>query len=513
MRNISVVLYSPPATGNIATIYPLLETYYSEFGDSPELVNWLLPYIHYNNDLDSVVLHIVSENPQILGIGRYVWNESQVDYVAKRVKEQCPNIVIVAGGPHQDILYNSTPFAGREYVDAILEPGFYGEVFFTAILNMMTSDIPINWNQVCGAVFKGPNGVATKSTVKFNARDFVWPSTDYVERHSTYFETCYKDYNNSRYMFIPYETNRGCPYSCSFCEWGIGALKKINLKPEEVVLQEIKSIVKYCSATYIVDANFGQFDRDIAFVEEFVHNAESAPKMFDIKFSGWAKNKKQNLLQIYKLLLKSDYIEFSDDKGDVIAVQDFNQDVKSINNRFDLSFDDTLDFVQQINSLGHYPAPQLIIGLPGQTIETHWANINIILKFFNNANKVSFSLFCLLPDTPAADPEFIEKYKIKTRKLTDNQMIVTETVDFSYLDLLEMYISMRILSNFLSNGICPSIDDLQKMVNISKKQQFYHDLVDEYYNSKKDLSIDYNVSNYVTKVMSIVLNSYKRKTK
>ena len=154
MRNISVVLYSPPIIGNIATIYPLLETYYSEFGDSPELVNWLLPYIHYNNDLDSAVLQIVSENPQILGIGRYVWNERKVDYVARRVKEQCPDIVIVAGGPHQDVLYNSTPFAGREYVDAILGPGFYGEVFFTAILNIMTSDIPIDWNQVCGPYLK-----------------------------------------------------------------------------------------------------------------------------------------------------------------------------------------------------------------------------------------------------------------------------------------------------------------------------------------------------------------------
>lgn len=503
---ITVVIYSPPIRDYISTICPVLETYYSEFGKFPDLVNWELPYIHYEPNLDTVVSRIASINPTVLGIGRYMWNEAQVDYVAKKVKMLCPSTIIVAGGPHQNVTYNSTPFNGREYLDAILEPGFYGEIFFTSILDSLAAGKTPNWDKTCGAIFKGPGGLKMKSSVVFNARDFVWPQTDYIERHNIYFSKC-SSYSNNKNMFVSYETNRGCPYSCSFCEWGIGAYKKISLKPEEVVRREIFSLIKYTRAAYVVDANFGQIDRDVEFVELFHRASLEHNKPYNLRFAGWAKNKKNNLIHIYQLLLKSSYIKFSDDKGDVIAVQDFDPAVKAINNRTDLSFDDMIDFLHDVGELGHYPAPQLIIGMPGQTLDTHWNNIDIILNYFGFFYRLSFSLFCLLPDTPAADPAFISAHNIKTRQIIGPNhtklTIVAECNTFSFIDLLEMQVSLEVLRILMGRKHAVTKAKIRFLTEKIKQQQFFQNLVESYLSSTDPIDlnivgdINYVISSYI----------------
>ena len=57
------------------------------------------------------------------------------------------------------------------------------------------------------------------------------------------------------------ETNRSCPYRCTFCAWGIGTQKLLKFD-EERVLSEIEYIAKRCNKTptmFIADANFGIF--------------------------------------------------------------------------------------------------------------------------------------------------------------------------------------------------------------------------------------------------------------
>ena len=63
------------------------------------------------------------------------------------------------------------------------------------------------------------------------------------------------------------ETNRGCPYACTFCNWGNATQEKINQFSLETVKEEVKYV---CENTknltgfmYIADANFGILRRDL----------------------------------------------------------------------------------------------------------------------------------------------------------------------------------------------------------------------------------------------------------
>src|SRR5690606_4749801 len=67
----------------------------------------------------------------------------------------------------------------------------------------------------------------------------------------------------------PSETNRGCPYGCTFCDWGSATLSRIRKFDIDRVFAEIE----WCGQNQIptigfTDANFGIFERDVEIAEK-----------------------------------------------------------------------------------------------------------------------------------------------------------------------------------------------------------------------------------------------------
>ena len=60
------------------------------------------------------------------------------------------------------------------------------------------------------------------------------------------------------------ETNRGCPFACTFCDWGQATQARIHELPGERVTGELTWLAERGVAyLYIVDANFGIRRRDV----------------------------------------------------------------------------------------------------------------------------------------------------------------------------------------------------------------------------------------------------------
>ena len=62
------------------------------------------------------------------------------------------------------------------------------------------------------------------------------------------------------------ETNRGCPFGCVFCVWGIAALAKVRRRTLEDVFNEVDYIVNNSVGQQhwiVCDANFGILPRDL----------------------------------------------------------------------------------------------------------------------------------------------------------------------------------------------------------------------------------------------------------
>jgi hypothetical protein len=61
-----------------------------------------------------------------------------------------------------------------------------------------------------------------------------------------------------------WETNRGCPFSCSFCDWGSNTMSKLRRFDMERVGAEIAWFGRMKIAIlYLADANFGMLPRDL----------------------------------------------------------------------------------------------------------------------------------------------------------------------------------------------------------------------------------------------------------
>ena len=95
------------------------------------------------------------------------------------------------------------------------------------------------------------------------------------------------------------ETNRGCPFKCSFCDWGSLTYSKIKKFPVPKVYQEIewlgKNKIEYI---FVADANFGVFperDSEIVDVMLEVQDKYNYPKVFN---ANWHKNSRQNVIPI-----------------------------------------------------------------------------------------------------------------------------------------------------------------------------------------------------------------------
>ena len=115
------------------------------------------------------------------------------------------------------------------------------------------------------------------------------------------------------------ETNRGCPYTCAYCEWC--SSKNIRQFPIEKIKKEIEWVashrIKYC---YCADANFGILDRDVE-IAKYVIEQKKKYGYPDVFKPTYAKNSDDTVFKAGYILNKNNA-----DKGVTLSYQTLNPD-------------------------------------------------------------------------------------------------------------------------------------------------------------------------------------------
>src|SRR5205085_11837312 len=71
------------------------------------------------------------------------------------------------------------------------------------------------------------------------------------------------------------ETNRGCPYGCTFCDWGSATLSKIRKFDLDRLTAEMEwAAERGIQAWAVADANFGIMSRDVEVASRIVEIRE-----------------------------------------------------------------------------------------------------------------------------------------------------------------------------------------------------------------------------------------------
>lgn len=222
------------------------------------------------------------------------------------------------------------------------------------------------------------------------------------------------------------ESNRGCPFGCTFCDWGSATNQKVRKYDLERVKKELDWIIsRKVKVLWIADANYGMYDRDIELAQYIVDQKSTFGYPQEVVVN-YTKNTTWRLAEIIKIFSKGGIIS----QG-VISIQSTDEQTLKVINRKNIKTE-KYDELTKIFAESNLPlSTDLMIGLPGSTVDSFKADLQ---RYFERDISVKAYPTQLLPNSPMADPEYMSKYEIKVDK--DNYL--TSTSSFSEQDLIVM---------------------------------------------------------------------------
>jgi len=341
------------------------------------------------------------ENPSVFGISCYVWNWFYNLEIIKLVKEKFPKCLIVAGGPH--IPNNDFDFF-KKHKDIDICIHQEGELAFTDILKYNIGLCEIE--DISGISYPDSERNLLRTSNSNRIPDLDVLPSPYL---SGLFDNIIEKYKNDPNIIINgvLETNRGCPYKCTFCDWGdlsYNKLKKINI---ERVKKEIDWFSdKKFDLVQGVDANFGiLYDRDMEIAKYLVKKRTETgfPNFFD---TSWAKNNAEKTLDIAKVLSDGNML-----KSFMISIQTTNDSTLDAIERKSMEISNFAKLNETAKDLEVEIATEVILGLPNETYSS-WKT-GLIDLILNDVN-VAINQLYLIPNSEMYVPEYRKKYGIKT---------------------------------------------------------------------------------------------------
>jgi putative methyltransferase len=393
------VLISQPNMYTKKVFFPLvflrLKTYIDTQKDIQN-INWLDP-IFRNLPPETLLKDIDLASINILGLSCYDWNFGLNLEIARAVKEQNPDCLVVAGGPHPD-WSDQHFFEKNPLIDIVVYQA--GEVPFAEIIrayqnNKSTEGIP----NTITRERKYPPGKkinVLENSPWLNNKEWV---LDFKKKHidSSDFKEC----------TVLWETDRGCPYKCSFCDWGSETNNKITKVEVDLAKREIDFFCDELKPTIIhhCGANFGILKQDLEITNYLCEKKKDYPKAFQYSTS---KNHSERALEIAKSLYKAKLL-----KKHIISLQHTDQYVLDCIDRDNIPVRRQLPVIKELNKSKMPCISQMILGLPGDNLE-RWINALTDTLEWGIHYECSIHDFQLLPNAPAADKNYIEKWGIET---------------------------------------------------------------------------------------------------
>ncbi len=349
----------------------------------------------YTREAPEKVIELL-DNPFMVLFSCSVWNTEYNKTVAKAIKEAYPSCLITFGG--HNVSNNENYLRDNDFIDFLTHR--FGEEPTEGILESLATgksldDIPnISYRNEAGEIVTTAYAPQT--------------GTDYP---SPYLEGTFDEILKDDIVFSAlFETNRGCPNSCSFCDWG--SLKsKVRLFPMERVFAEIDWFVEHkIEFVFCTDGNFCLFNRDEEIADYIVHckNTYGYPKMFRVCFT---KNKFDFVFDIGTKFFKNGL-----DKAQTLSFQSMNEQVLKNVGRKNISTEKFRELMLKYNEINISTFSELILGLPGETYETFCEGVNILIE---NGQHYAINIYpCeLLPNAEMGQKAYQEKFGIKSTRV------------------------------------------------------------------------------------------------
>ena len=354
MKTLSLVQTNFPVSLNQDTFYlpysaALIWSYINSFANNEFELNKI---IFRREPIEQTAIALAKDT--VVGFSCYMWSRNYSLKVAKRIKELNPSVIIVFGGPEMEIekidFFQRYPFIDAHVIQE-------GEIAFKAVLDNLT-----NLEAVPGIIYNDLGKTKRTSVAKRIMELDTLPSP-YL---NGVFDKILRD--NPELKFVTtLESNRGCPYACTFCDWGSLTYSKIRKFSLERVFKELEWTLhnKQIEAIDIADANFGIFEqRDSAIVDKIIEEQNKAGRTIAFG-TNYAKNQNATVVQMVKKLAENtDSTRFH-----TVSLQTLNEVVLETIKRKNLAVNKIKEVFSICSQNELNLKIELILGLPDDTLE------------------------------------------------------------------------------------------------------------------------------------------------
>jgi radical SAM superfamily enzyme YgiQ (UPF0313 family) len=411
------------------------------FGDDVEIT--LFKYI---DEIDKAV----NENPpDILGLSNYCWSHNVSYEIFKMCKKTNPNVVTIWGGPNFPIDFPSQKKFMEHYKEVDIYVPTEGETGFSNVVKKVLEsnsidevEQQITQSPIDGCISRNEQGQIqyTIPTVRISSLD---------EIPSPYLNGMMNKFFDGK-LTPMLQTNRGCPFHCTFCTDGRDEVNKVNNFSTARVQSEIQYIAEHIPknthSLHISDLNFGMYPRDIEICESLVKIQEEFDYPKYIKCTT-GKNQKDKIIKAIKKLNSSLRVTMS--------VQSLDSDVLNNIRRDNISVDHMLALYPAIKEAELQTTSEVILGLPGETYSNHIQTLRDLIRA--KMDEIVVHTCMLLDGSEMNLPEERKKWGMKTKfrvlqrdfaELSSGKKVIEyeEVVVSSNTMTFEEYIDLRNLA-------------------------------------------------------------------
>ncbi len=388
---------------NVASIATYTKSFFNK--------NTQIKIFKYADDL----IEAVKENPpSIIAFSNYIWNAHLNKSIGNYLKEKYPELLIVAGGPSIKTTHNEIKefLEVNKYIDLCVINEGEGAFLNCVIAYDQGAKSFMDKKQIIPNV-----GYLSEGSLIFEAENKF---SDLDNIPSPYLLGYLDEFLEQGLMPI-FETNRGCPFKCTYCAWGKAALSKVRKMSLPKVLEEMEYVAKkypQCVDWIIGDANFGMLPRDI----EISHKINELRKKYSAIKSVTvyeSKNTTMRSIEISSILRESGDSEKKQTDFSLIALQTLDETAQKYSKRSNIKLGDVHQKIQAFRDAGAGVRTDILSGLPGESFEGHMSTLRQCFDY--GFDHIGIYNVILLPGTEMETQESRNNYGIKTKfRLKDN---------------------------------------------------------------------------------------------
>ena len=374
-----------------------LQSYVTSHSEHPERYQFV-QLIYKRAPIREIVSQL--ENADVLGFSSYVWNEQISLECARRLKQRRPDIFIIFGGPQVPDLPEQF-LRDNPFIDVVVHNE--GEATF---LKLLEAHPGRDWSAIGGISYIAADGRWIRNPNVPRIRDLSEVPSPYL---GGLLDNLMAENPDEHWIGL-WETNRGCPFQCTFCDWGSATAAKLNKFEADRLFAEVdwfaKKKIEY---VFCCDANFGILHRDVQIAQHVaqVKQATGYPVALSVQNT---KNATERAYETQKILSDAGL-----NKGVALSMQSVDMHTLTSIKRQNISLETYLELQRRFTRDGVETYSDLILGLPGETYESFVAGVDTLITAGQH-NRIQFNNLSILPNAEMANPDYRRKYGLATVK-------------------------------------------------------------------------------------------------